>query len=201
MKTSKYDFLKKYYPEKYNKKQALKQPYNLFYPISKQRLEYAEHILGFKIPSELREFYINLGAGEIMLPELPPKDYKFYGANMILPPDAAAYFYCALRDGRYEEDFHFEDLDKNFINFEKSYFMSCDTMTMMQKGDLPFFEIGDSTRFLFLKPHYKNNDAVYAPGNIKIEDSFERFIHRLYYQDPSYYDDVIEEHYMKEKSG
>ena len=66
---------------------------------------------------------------------------------------------------------------------------------MFEPGDLPFFEIGDSCRFLLMKLYSNNPNAIWTFGNIKIEDSFERFIWRLYYESPWFYDDIIEAHY------
>ena len=58
---------------------------------------------------------------------------------------------------------------------------------LLEPGDLPFFEIGDSSSFMVMKPHSDNPNAVWYMGVEKIEDSFEKFIWRLYYEDPSYY--------------
>ena len=50
-----------------------------------------------------------------------------------------------------------------------------------------------------MKLNSDNPNAVWALGNIKIEDSFEKFIWRLYYEDPTYYGQIIENYYSKQK--
>ena len=57
---------------------------------------------------------------------------------------------------------------------------------LLQPGDLPFFEISDSSSFMVMKLNSDNPNAVWFMGHEKIEESFERFIWNLYYDDPSY---------------
>ena len=70
---------------------------------------------------------------------------------------------------------------------------------LLEPGDLPFFEIADSSSFLLMKPFSDNPNAVWD-YDLKIEDSFEKFIWRLYYESPSFYEGIIGEHY-KNKSN
>jgi len=60
---------------------------------------------------------------------------------------------------------------------------------LLQPGDIPFFEISDSSSFMFMKTKSDNPNAVWYMGAIKIENSLEEFIHNLYYKGPAYYAD------------
>jgi hypothetical protein len=48
-----------------------------------------------------------------------------------------------------------------------------------------------------MKANSDNPNAVYTDTGIKIEDSLERFIWRLYYESPRYYAKVISEYLDK----
>jgi hypothetical protein len=64
----------------------------------------------------------------------------------------------------------------------------------LEPGDLPFFEMYDSSYFLVMKPHSDNPNAIWTISNIKIEDSFEKFIWRLYYESPEFYGKIIDDY-------
>jgi hypothetical protein len=64
--------------------------------------------------------------------------------------------------------------------------MSYSTYELLEPGDLPFFEIGDSSSFLLMKLNSDNPNAVWD-YDLTICDSFEEFIWRLYYESPSFY--------------
>ena len=42
---------------------------------------------------------------------------------------------------------------------------------------------------------YINPNGLRSGDRARIEDSFEKFIWRLYYESPSFYDDIIEDYY------
>ena len=170
--SSSYSYLKKYIPGGSDVND------NWFLPIKKQEIEQCELKMKAFFPIELKTFYREIGFGMLRSPELPPKDYRFYNYNQILPPHIAVNYMLGILE-----------------NPEEDYYMSEDTYEMLEAGDLPFFEIGDSCRYLFIKLYSDNPNAVWALGNIKIEDSFEKFIWRLYYESPSFYDDIIEDYY------
>ena len=52
-----------------------------------------------------------------------------------------------------------------------------------------------------MKLNSDNPNAVWTDGYspIKIEDSFEKFIWRLYYESPWFYDDFIEAYYAQKQ--
>ncbi|USO01591.1 MAG: SMI1/KNR4 family protein [Alphaproteobacteria bacterium] len=160
---------------------------NWFMSISFEEIEGAEREMGITFPPQLREFYTEIGFGMLRSPILPPKGYEFYSANEILPPRVVARFAKAIIDHRktpFEEPIEYED---HWINH--------DALDLLMPGDLPFFEIADSYRFLVMRPLSENANAIWTSSGMKIEDSFERFIWRLYHEDPGYYDDLIEDHY------
>jgi hypothetical protein len=77
----------------------------------------------------------------------------------------------------------------DILQNEGDQYMSSEAYEDLQVGDLPVFEIGDSSSFMIMKPLSENPNAVWYMGMEKIEDSFERFIWKLYHIGPSYYAD------------
>ncbi len=143
---------------------------NIFHPETEEEIENAEKVFGFPFPSQLRNFYQKIGYGSLTTPHNPPKDYDFCNANDILPPFVAANF------------------AKGILLWEGQHcWMAEETYELLEPGDLPFFEVGDSNYFLIIKPESYMPNAVYDMGGDLIEDSFEKFIWRLYYEDHSYY--------------
>ncbi|HCI49101.1 MAG: hypothetical protein A2977_00455 [Alphaproteobacteria bacterium RIFCSPLOWO2_01_FULL_45_8] len=164
---------------------------NWFLPLKSEEIVTAEQKLGVNFPSQLRSFYQEIGFGMLRSPEIPPAGYEFYNNNEILPPLVVAHFskeIIRFRTETIEGPAECED-----------HWMSNATLEMLEPGDLPFFEIGDSSRFLIMRPASHDPNAVWTPSHIKIEDSFERFIWRLYYESPWFYDDIIEAHYNKSR--
>lgn len=153
---------------------------NWFYPVEEQEIKKIEKDLQIDFPSQLRSFYQEIGYGSLNTPCKAKDDYNFYSSNLILPPSFIGEI--------------FEDPLNND-------YMSESTYELLETGDLPFFEIGDSSRFLIMKLHSDHPNAVYKTGYpLKICDSFEEFIWRLYYEDPGFYDDIIDEYYKKKPS-
>ena len=163
-----YDYLKKYIPSLYGSR--VEWPNNIFYRLDSGELEEAEAILGQPFPDQLRKFYQELGSGRLVRPYNSPEGYSFCNANEILSPSVVAHL------GRGELEWEGQE-----------YWMSESTFELLQPGDLPFFEIGNSSSFMIMKLNSNNPNAVWYMGDEKIEDSLERFIHRLYYEDPLYY--------------
>lgn len=152
---------------------------NFFDPVSAEEIKKGEKILGLPFPDQLKDFYYQVGHGNLTTPYNAPVDYDFYSSNEILSPSVAARF------------------AKGILEWEnQTHWMSQDTCEILEPGDLPFFEIHDSSNFLIMKLNSDNPNAVWALGNIKIEENFEKFIWRLYYESPSYYGDIIEAYYQ-----
>ena len=167
-----FDFLKKFITTPSAKVDTFQ---NSFYPLSADEIIKAEHKLGCCFPSQLKTFYKELGYGFLIAPENPPEGYDFCGVNRIIDPLSLA------------------DIVLNGPDSEQ---IMPATYELLEPGDLPFFEIGESSSFLLMKLNSDNPNAVWR-YNIKIEDSFEKFIWRLYYESPWFYDDIIEAHYKK----
>lgn len=172
MSTNPYSYLKKYIPggDQIND--------NWFFPVLVEVIEKCELKMELKFPEQLRNFYEIIGFGVIRSPENRPENYKFYNDNRILPPTIAVDYMLGILEHPGE-----------------TYYMSEDTYEMLEEGDLPFFEIGDGSSFMVMKLNSDNPNAVWSDCGVKIEDSFERFIWRLYYEDPGYYGEIIEDYY------
>ena len=171
-----YNYLKPYckQPNGTEKKRVLVAPYNLFGPLFQGELEEAEVILGRSFPDQLRKFYVDIGVGSLMKPHNAPEGYDSSVKNDILSPIAAANFSKGILE--------WEDQDLSYMK-ESTY-------ELLEPGDLPFFEMYDSSHFLLMKLNSDNPNAVWF-YDTKIEDSFEKFIWRLYYESPSYYGDLM----------
>ncbi len=69
---------------------------NRFMTVPKEDIKAAEKELGFPFPTQLKEFYEEIGYGCLTTPHNPGKDYVFYSSNEILPPLAVAHFYKGI---------------------------------------------------------------------------------------------------------
>ena len=142
---------------------------NYFLPVSEEEIKKAENILGYIFPSELKLFYQEIGSGTLSGGEKnSEKSHSLM--NDILPPLVSARFATGVL--RWDDQEHW---------------MLEATYELLSLGDLPVFEIADSTSFMVMKPLSDNPNAVWYQGYEKIEDSFEKFIYNLYYDDPAYY--------------
>lgn len=192
---NKYDYLKRYIPG------GSEVNDNWFLPVSISEIEYSEKIMGRGFPLELRTFYEEVGFGMLRSPHSPPEDYDFYNKNAFLPPNVVAHYNHLIVERENEQnknDFSLSillSLDQYYINFD-GYTINKAVIDLFEKGDLPFFEIGNSNQYLFLKTESENPNAVWALGGVKIEDSFEKFVWRLYFENPSFYDSIIEAAYQ-----
>jgi hypothetical protein len=160
---------------------------NWFCPVSEQDIKAGEKKMGQMFPTELRNFYQEIGYGMLRSPANPPVDYEFYGNNEILHPDVSASFYQGVLEHQLQPKEEAICCCENWL--------ALPVLENLQPGDLPFFEIGDSSSFMIMKTQSDNPNAVWSDCGVKIEDSFERFIWRLYYEDPSYYGKIICKHY------
>ena len=148
-------------------------PYNSLGQLDMDELENAEIVLGQRFPEQIRKFYQEIGVGCILMPHVIPENYKFYNTNEILSPIVAARF------------------AKGILNWDnQENYMAESTYELLEPGDLPFFEMYDSSHFLLMKLNSDNPNAVWF-YDTKIEDSFEKFIWRLYYESPSYYGNLM----------
>ncbi len=197
---SKYEYLKEWKTEEWRKR-GFPQPfpvgkYNKFSKVTLEEIEQAEAKLGFQFPSQLREFYLEIGDGYLVAPyNTTDENYHFGNSNEILPPMVVAEFYKPLGTNQHLQEINNAREKIDFSSFLDRIASSSGTnwITMEAYEDLPdealpFFHIGDSVDFLIMLPHSSTPNAVWDIfGNHIIEESFEKFIWRLYYEDPAYY--------------
>jgi hypothetical protein len=161
---SNYDYLKKYRNQ--NKSTGLGE--NGFASLLNPNLiEDAEKRLGFEFPSQLKEFWHEIGPGVLRASVNSPKNYKCSHNNIILGPTTIANILLS-------------DPDSPDCPVIPEFYQT------LLPGAMPFFEIGDSVDFLFMYPESENPNAIWD-YKTKICDSFEEFIHRLYYESPTFY--------------
>jgi hypothetical protein len=156
----------------------------IFRRVEKEELESAEEIMGIEFPANLRKFYLDIGYGRIgrSVNQSVQDYYDFSSSNDILEPMHAASIFLK---GRIK-------IEQPLTELFYKYFVPGEIPEVIFKeGELPFFEIADGSQFLIMKPLSDNPNAVYTESGILIEDSFERFIWRLYYEDPGYYCNII----------
>lgn len=145
---------------------------NCFKKVLPNEIIEAEKTLCFSLPKQLKIFYQEIGCGNLTAPHNRSSDYSFFGANEILGPITVANF----------------AIGKLFWEGQRNY-ISEDVYEDLQPGDIPFFEIGDSSSFMIMKALSDNPNAVWYMGQEKIEESLDEFIHNLYYKNPAYYAD------------
>jgi hypothetical protein len=171
MKKCNFDYLNKYIIERPS---ATDDYTNIFYNIQKEEIEECECRMGFPFPDELRQFYWQIGAGILDTDKFGTIENNNSNTNRILRP----YHLASIIEGVYVD----EEIDLYF---------SKDFSSLLEHGDLPFFEMYDSSQYLILKSLSENSNAVWY-HKIKIEDSFERFIWRLYNEDINFHNKIIE---------
>ena len=159
----KYDYLKKYINNN-----ADEPAHNYFSAVTIQEIEEAESNLGFLFPQALKEFWLEIGAGRLTS---SINGAKAINNNLIFSPDAIADIMLLKEESEYI-------LPEAVKYIETGY---------IKENDIIFFDIGDLSSFLVMKPSSDKPDAIYSMlGRIK-EEHFERFIWRLYHESPDYY--------------
>lgn len=159
-----------YYLKNYVGHNDLKGTY--FIPLNSRIIEkQAKRLPTSNFPEELKSFYSLIGHG-ILSCGIDHSTMRTRGIlNEILPPNIAVDYMLGIIE-------HPDD---------DAYYMSKYSYEDMEPGDLPFFEIGNGSSFMVMKLNSDNPNAVWYMGVEKIEDSFERFIWRLYHEGPDYY--------------
>jgi len=165
----KYDYLKKYVTNEENVNE-----FNAFYVISQKAVQEEEARLGYEFPEALKEFWYTVGYG--FLTESINNNHASDYINRISSPDQIASIMLAEEDAP-------------IIPGISEYF---------EEGDIPFFEIMNSSCFLVMKKDFSKPDMVYDMSGGEI-DHFERFIWRLYHESPIYYENIISRNLEKLK--
>lgn len=183
--TENYSFLQKYIG--HNDLQGI-----YFLPVELEEIKTAEQKLGFSFPVQLKNFYEKIGSGILSAPD--------GDGNIIIPPLAAVAFYKPLDDpDRFDSDGNQIEIEcGSYLSTEQEdYFMSSSAYEAIQPGDLPFFDVYGGSQFFVMRPHSNNPNAVWSDNGLKVEDSFEKFIWRLYYESTTFYDAIFEADYKK----
>jgi hypothetical protein len=136
---------------------------NSFYPLELQDIENAEDRLGYKFPSQLRDFYLEIGYGFFDHTADKKIRQEVY-ANRLMDP-------CSVADIK-------------LLGYDSGQIIS---EVEFESNDLPIFEIADGANFLLMRPQSNNPNAVYGMLGELIESEFEKFIWRLYYENPTFY--------------
>ena len=156
-----YEYLDKYVDIDYDG--SVRQ--NRFSSLCEKEVLEQEKRLGYKLPSQLREFYFTIGYGNFRNNHdrsIIQKDW----ANRLLDPTSLA-------------DIKLLGYDSGQITSDVEF----------AEEDLPFFEIADGNYFFCLKPQSTHPNRVYDADDV-VAESFEEFIWKLYYVSPIYYFDL-----------
>jgi hypothetical protein len=164
MKSSKYEYLNEYIN---HTKQNISD--NWFGSITVEEIEKSEQRLGFEFPKLLKEFWKEIG-------------YGFFNSDITRKKTTS----CTnrLMDPASIADIILLKEESGLILPETVEYM---TDGYVGDGDILFFEIGDLSSFLMMKCKSDKPNAIYNMLGEVIEEDFETFIKRLYYESPTYY--------------
>ncbi len=128
-------------------------------------MEEAEKRLGYPFPSQLRTFYEEIGDG------------SFQNNHDCSIVDDGCYANCILHPK--------EIADIKLLGYDSGQILPS---VKFAEDELPIFEVDGGEMFFVMKPQSDKPNAVYRDmGQGILEETFERFIWRLYYESPLYY--------------
>jgi hypothetical protein len=133
---------------------------NVRYPVDPKDIDEAEKRLGFKLPSQLRAFYEQIGCGFLRLPPNADDSRRLNYINRFLDPDEVATLYLG-------EDEDFDPSD----GFDST--------------ELPFFEVGDGL-YIVIKMSGDDSNRVCWPSGEEISPDLVTFTRHLV-EDPRFY--------------
>jgi hypothetical protein len=165
---SKYSYLKKYQAPHDHVIETWRE--NSFITASNTSILAVEKNLNILFPSDLKDFWLEIGGGNLTAPKEVSEDYECYYANNFLFPDEIA---LILTEGA------------------ESGLITEEVLEYIDEEELPFFEICDHSSFLYIRPNSDKPNAVYGLGGDIVEDSIETFIWKLYHVSPTYYLDKL----------
>ena len=139
----KYDYLKQYVNNK------APRPRNDFKPCTNVEINNQEKRLGFKFPRALKEFWLEIGYGLLHISKIGEESS---GNNEVLSPKKVADMILLRHEDQVLPDIE-ELFDEGWIDIEKE--------------EIIFFEIGDSSDFLVMKPNSFKPDGVYRRFTIR----------------------------------
>jgi hypothetical protein len=144
---------------------------NYFAPVTIQKILEAEKLVGFQFPTSLKEFWLEIGCGFFRV-NIRGICCEYFN-NEIMHPSMVAN--VILR----------KDLSDDYEEALNSTIILSDVLDdYLEKDDIPFFEIADSSDFLKMK---KNSDSVFRASGRLVEPNFEIFIWRMYHKAADYY--------------
>lgn len=155
---SEFDFLRRFVSEGKAYAGPPREPANVFTPVGLDELRAAEDALGTPFPEALRSFYLAIGGGFLRV-SANGLVVRNHPNRVIFPEEVPL-----LVAGRHE------------LTPEEGF----------DEGELPFFEVGDQL-FLVMRPASACPSGVYWPFGDVIEEDFERFVRRLYFEDPRFF--------------
>lgn len=158
--SSKYSYLTKYVE---NKKDLY--PYNFFQKVGDSEIIKSEGKLGYKFPDSLKQFWKKIGCGFLKCTSSGINKSTSDNDNRVMDPTSIA------------------DI---ILLKEESGLILPEAPEYMAPDEMPFFEVGNLSSFLYMKPKSDKPNAVWGYGEI-IEEDFEKFIWRLYHESPTYY--------------
>ena len=176
----KYDYLKKFITPLWSNSRYN----NWFYNVKEETITKVEKEVGFEFPQALKEFWLEIGDGCLLSSEKelekPIDGLEAKNAsNTFWGPEELANM---MSDDEEREGYHW--LAQEFLD------------GIERPNPIPFFEMSDSSRFLFMFP---GDDAVYdynpwiPSGNedfvtiFKFEEHLSDFVYKLYHESAIYY--------------
>lgn len=144
----------------------------------------------------LKDF--NVGFARVFLNEIVEAEKK---ANIIFPK-ALKEFWLKIGHGNFSQSINTSFKSSGYItnelrwpkniadiitdpeNAEGFILYTDNNEEMLEDGYFPFFEEGDSSSFLWMKPEH---DRIYDMCGDIVEEHFEDFIYKLYHVHPQYY--------------
>ena len=165
---SKYDYLKKYQAPHDHVVETWRE--NSFIPVKGESIKSIEVNLNLQFPSALKEFWTEVGGGNLTTPQDPPVGYECCHSNNFLFP---------------------KEIEAIFTHGSESRLITPEGMEFLQEGDIPFFEIADHVSYLVMRPTSEHPNAIYTTRGQILEDSLETFIWKLYHVSPTYYLDKL----------
>ena len=139
---------------------------NSFFSVASRNIIGAQKALGFHFPQQLKDFWDEIGYGFFHVSDSGKTQNTH--TNRLMSPDQIADILLSNED------------DPNSPVLPEFY-------EYLTPGDMPFFEIGDSVSFLYMRPNSETPNAVYDSLGNEVSSTFEQFVYRLYYESPTFY--------------
>lgn len=169
---NRFDYLIKYVK---NKTEEITHNRNVFFSVSEEQIKQAEEELGVSFPGQLKSFYRQIGYGFLNYSNnTSPKYDATSFTNLVISPIAIVKW--------------LKEVEENQI-FAEEY-----GYDLLEKGDIPFFNWFDY-RYFIMKCNSSDPNIVWDIYGGKVADSFNEFIWRMYYEDPNYFEKILDKQY------